>query len=112
MVESIHTVGIGGDRAVMAVRTPFGTRLENYPGEFDEAMLRRIAQATGGEYFHAGDAKGLRQVCDQINELERTDRNVEKFVEYREYAPIVALAAAALAVLGTVLGNTWKLRLP
>jgi len=108
----IHTVGIGSKRAVMAVRTPFGTRLESYPGEFDEAMLRRIARATGGEYFHAGDAKGLRQVCDRINELERTDRNVEKFVEYREYAPLVALAAAALAVIGVVLGNTWKLRLP
>ena len=108
----IHTVGIGGDRAVMAVKTPFGARLENYPGEFDEAMLRRIAAATGGEYFHAGNAEGLRKVCEQINELERTDRNVEKFVEYREYAPFVALAAAALAVLGAVLGNTWKLRLP
>ena len=108
----IHTVGIGGPRAVMAVKTPFGTRLESYPGEFDEAVLRRIAAATGGEYFHAGDAEKLREVCARINELERTDRNVEKFVEYREYAPLVALAAAALAVIGMVLGNTWKLRLP
>lgn len=108
----IHTVGIGGNRAVMAVKTPFGTRLENYPGEFDEAVLRRIAAATGGEYFHAGNAEGLRKVCARINELERTDRNVEKFVEYREYAPFVALAAAALAIIGVVLGNTWKLRLP
>jgi len=108
----IHTVGIGGSRAVMTVRTPFGTRLENYPGEFDEAMLRRIAAATGGEYFHAGDAEGLRKVCARINELERTDRNVEKFVEYREYAPLVALAAAALALAGVVLEHSWKLRLP
>ena len=75
-------------------------------------MLRRIAAATGGEYFHAGNAEGLRKVCARINELERTDRNVEKFVEYREYAPFVALAAAALAIIGVVLGNTWKLRLP
>lgn len=108
----IHTVGIGGERSVMAVDTPFGVQLRHVSGDFDEAMLRRIAAATGGEYFHAGNAEGLRKVCEEIDKLERTDRNVEKFVEYREYAPVLALAAAALILAGVLIGSTWKLRLP
>lgn len=108
----IHTVGIGGDRAVMAVDSPFGTQLRPYPGEFDETLLRRIADATGGKYFHAGNAEGLRRVCDEIDALERTETRTEKFVEYREYAPFLALAALALVLLGIGLGCTWKLRLP
>lgn len=108
----IHTVGIGGNRSVMAENTAFGVQLRRVSGDFDAAMLRRIAAATGGEYFHAGNAAGLRRVCEEIDKLERTDRNVEKFVEYREYAPVLALAAAALILAGAVLGCTWKLRLP
>ncbi len=75
-------------------------------------MLRRIAAATDGSYFHAGNAEGLRKVCSEIDKLERTDRNVARSVEYREYAPPVALAAAALILAGVVLGCFWKLRLP
>ena len=108
----IHTVGIGGDRAVMAVDSPFGTQLQPYPGEFDEKLLRKIADATGGKYFHAGNAEGLRRVCSEIDALERTEQRTEKFVDYREYAPLLALAALALVLLGIVLGCTWKLRLP
>ena len=108
----IHTVGIGGDRAVMAVRSPFGASLRRYRGEFDETLLRKIAEATGGKYFHAGNAEGLRRVCDEIDALERTEKRVEKFVDYREYAPLAAAAALALVLLGIVLENTWKLRLP
>ena len=109
----IHTVGIGGDRAVRAVASPrYGLRLYKYPGEFDETLLRRLAEATGGSSFHAGNAEGLRRVCAEIDALERTEKRTEKFVDYREYAPLAALAALALVLLGTVLGNTWKLRLP
>ena len=109
---TIHTVGIGTPHAVAAVRTPFGTRLQPVTGEFDEALLRRIADATGGRYFHAGSREGLRQVMDEIDSLERTEKSTEKFVEYREYAPLLALAALLLLAAGTVAEHTWKLRLP
>jgi len=108
----IHTVGIGGENAVAAVHTRFGTQLQGLHGEFDEKLLRRIASITGGEYFNVADADGMRKVMDQINSLERTEKNIEKFVEYREYAPAVALAALAVFAAGVILGHTWKLRLP
>ena len=109
----IHTVGIGGNRAVAAVKSPrFGIRLHAVRGDFDETLLRRISEATGGRYFHAGDAEGLGKVCAEIDALERTEKRTERFVEYREYAPALALAALALLLLGVVLECTWKLRLP
>ena len=108
----IHTVGIGGSNAVIVADTPLGTRTKEYPGEFDGEMLSRIASITGGEYFRVGDADGMRKVMDRINMLERTEKKVERFVEYREYGPGTALAALVLFVAGVILGNTWKLRLP
>jgi Ca-activated chloride channel family protein len=108
----IHTVGIGTPRAAALVESPFGTRLQQIPGEFDEALLRRIADATGGSYFHAGSREDLRKVMDDIDALERTEKRTEKFVEYREYAPLLALAAFLTLAAGTVLGHTWKLRIP
>ena len=109
---AIHTVGIGGDRAVMVADTPFGKQLHTYAGQFDEPRLRRIAELSGGRYFHAGDAAGLRDVMERINALETTSREQPKFIEYREYAPHLALAAAAFVLLGFLAMQTWKLRLP
>ncbi|MBQ6351836.1 MAG: VWA domain-containing protein [Lentisphaeria bacterium] len=109
---TIHTVGIGGDRAVMVADTPFGRQLHTYAGQFDEARLRRLAELSGGRCFRAGDAAGLREVMEQINRLETTSREQPKFIEYREYAPYLALGAAALLFAGFVAMHTWKLRLP
>ena len=105
----IHTVGIGGEDSIVA--DGFGG-LRRYPAGFDEPLLRRIAAATGGGYFHAGDAGGMRKVMEKIDALERTEKRTEKFVEYREYAPHLALLALLLTVAGVALGHTWKLKLP
>ena len=77
--------GTCGDRSVVA--DGFG-RLQWHEAGFDEGLLRRIAAATGGEYFHAGDAAGMRKVMERIDALERTEKRSERFVEYREYAPL------------------------
>ncbi len=108
----IHTVGIGGDRAVIRVDTPYGPRYQTRPGEFDAERLRRIAESTDGKYFHAGDAEAMRRVMDDINRLERTEKHSERFVEYREYAPLAALGALLLILAGIAVGNIWKLRMP
>ena len=105
----IHTVGIGGDRSVVA--DGFG-RLQWHEAGFDEGLLRRIAAATGGEYFHAGDAAGMRKVMERIDALERTEKRSERFVEYREYAPLLALLALAFAGAAVLVAHTWKLHLP
>lgn len=109
---TIHTVGIGSDHAFVPV-TQFGrTAFHPVADGFDEAMLKAIASHSGGQYFHAEDAEGLRRVMEDINSLETTSFEQPKYVEYRENAPVIALAALALFFLGFFLEHTWKLRVP
>ena len=107
----IHTVGIGSNQAFV-IGTGFGGGLVPVRDSFDEPLLRRLAETTGGSYFRAADADGMRQVMDEINRLERTNIEQPRYVEYREYAPLLALAALAVLLAGFTLQCTWKLRLP
>ncbi len=109
----IHTVGIGGRNACVLVSDPFGgQRFQPFEDEFDEKLLRTLAETTGGTYFHASDNDGMRKVMDEINQLEKTTVEQPKYVEYREFGPKLALVALALLMLGFIADTTWGLRLP
>ena len=109
----IHTVGIGGKNAFVLTENPFGgSRPYPVQDEFDEPLLRKIAESSGGTYFHAQDGDGLKQVMDEINALEKTSIEQPKYVEYNEFAPEIALIALFAVLLGFVASTTWKLRLP
>ncbi len=109
---TIHTVGIGSDNAYIPVDTFVGRRFQPVADEFDEEMLRTIAGNSGGQYFHANDADGMKRVMDEINQLETTSFEQPKFIEYREIAPDLALLAVALLACGFLAESTWKLQLP
>ncbi len=109
---TIHTVGIGSDRAFMPADNFGSQRFVPVSGSFDEESLKAIAAASGGRYFHAGDAKGMTEVMKEINALETTSFEQPKFIEYREIAPQLALLALAFVAAGFLLETTWKLRLP
>ncbi|MBR7104749.1 MAG: VWA domain-containing protein [Lentisphaeria bacterium] len=107
----IHTVGIGSGNAYV-LDTTFGSRFIPAGDNFDEKLLRTIADTTGGSYFHADDGKALRQVMDGIDKLEKTTVEQPKYVEYKEYAPRLALITAVILLLAFTADCTWKLRLP
>lgn len=108
----IHTVGIGSRNAFFLVNGFGGARFERIQDEFDEKLLRSLAEITGGSYFHAADADGMKQVMDQINQLEKTTIEQPKYIEFREYAPRLALVALGLLLLGFIADTTWCMRLP
>jgi len=60
----IYTIGVGA----IAGGDLLGMGAGNT--DLDEGTLRAIAQATGGQYFRAGDANALQAVYDQIDRLE------------------------------------------
>ena len=108
----VHTVGIGSGNAYVLLDTPFGKRFQRYNDQFDEALLKKIADTTGGTYFNASGADGMKEVMARINELEKTTFEQPRYIEYREYAPLIALAALAAMALGLVAETTFRLRLP
>ena len=105
----IHTVGIGSDNAYVLAQ---GYGFQKVQGSFDEKLLSSIASVTGGTYFHAADKAGMEKVMKEINALEKTNIEQPKFVEYKEYAPVLALAGALLLLCGFVWENLIRVRIP
>ena len=74
----IYTVGVGRNGQV-----PFPTRFGGYAMvevSIDEALLKEIAEVTGGQYFLATDQKALESIYSKINELEKTESNQTTFL--------------------------------
>lgn len=99
----VYTVGVGTQgEAPYPVQTPFGVRYQNMKVEIDEALLKQIAEMTGGKYFRAEDNKALSTVYDEIDKMERIKIEVtehsKKQEEYRRFA-FFALALLALDLL-------------
>ncbi len=80
--------------------------IEYRDSEIDEEALRQIADITGGLYFRAEDARGLREIYDTINQLERSQVEVRTFTRYRELAVWLILPAGFLLALEMLLRRT------
>lgn len=110
----VYTVGAGSTGyAPYPVRRPDGrVTLQRVAVEIDEVSLQRIAERTGGRYFHATDEDGLRAVVEEIGRLERSEVSEVRYLEYEHhFVPFVAAALAALAA-SALLARTWLRRLP
>ena len=93
-------------KAPYPVQTRFGTRYQNVDVEIDEAMLRDIAEATNGKYFRATDNKGLKEIYEQIDKLEKTEIDVSSFTRYSEEFKPFLIAALLLFGLELLLRYT------
>lgn len=70
----IYTIGIGKKGEVHgSVRDSRGDRnLFHAYGHYDEDMLRRVAELSGGKFFEATNTKELWRKIQEINRLEKT----------------------------------------
>jgi Ca-activated chloride channel family protein len=82
------------------------------PVSIDEALLRRIADRTHGQYFRATDHAGLVKIYEAIDNLERTQLEEQRFTEYRQFYGRFVVAAMALVVSALLLRSTVLRRLP
>jgi len=94
----VYTIGVGSmGTAPMPVQTPFGIRLQDVQVEIDEDVLQKIAEKTGGQYFRATDNSRLAEVYKEIDTLEKTIMDVQKFSKRKdEYFPWLLTAALIL----------------
>ncbi len=109
----VYTVGVGTKgMAPTPVQTPFGIRMQNLQVDIDEKTLTEIAALTGGQYFRAQDTEGLRQVYEEIDEMERYLISVQNVTQRQELFLPFGLAAMALILLELILRRTWLRNIP
>ncbi|MGH7465491.1 MAG: vWA domain-containing protein, partial [Longimicrobiales bacterium] len=95
----IYTIGVGSDGvAPIPITTgPFGVQYANLPVHIDEDLLREIAGTSGGQYFRATNEVALDSIYHRIDQLERTDVEVRRYVSFTpHYLPLITLAIIAL----------------
>ena len=80
--------------------------------DIDDESLRRIAEKTGAEYFRATDTKSLRDIYQQIDEMEKTLIEESGYMEHKELFPFFLIPGLALLFLEIVLRNTVVRRIP
>lgn len=101
----IYTIGVGGE----PVRRGFFSMPR---AEVDEAALQKIAQITQARYFRARDLPSLEQVYTSIDQLEKTEIEVEQFTRYKEQFAGWAVAGLSLLLLENLLRFTRIGRIP
>jgi Ca-activated chloride channel family protein len=94
----VYTIGIGTQgMAPYPFKTPFGIQYQNVPVDIDEAMLKQIAEETGGKYFRATTTSKLKEIYADIDQMEKTKIAVTEFRhKSEEFYPLIMLAALLL----------------
>lgn len=97
----VYTIGLGTNGTALSP-----VAIDPRTGEFqygrvqveiDEALLKDIADVTGGKYFRATNNKKLEEIYGEINKLEKTDIDEFKYYNYQElFRPLVLLAGVLL----------------
>jgi Ca-activated chloride channel family protein len=85
----VYTIGVGtqGQAPYPVRRTSDGrTLVRMLDVTIDEDTLKSIAETTGGRYFRATDTDSLEQIYAEIDQLERTKFEVNRYVDYKELA--------------------------
>ncbi|MDD3155467.1 MAG: VWA domain-containing protein [Victivallaceae bacterium] len=108
----VHTVGIGGGRGIVPQEFMGQVRYVPIQDEFDEALLKEIAQKTNGRYFHAADADGLKIVMREIDKLEKREFEQPRYMEYQEYSSIFMALGFIVLLIAIAMDRTLLLRLP
>ena len=80
--------------------------------EFDERLLKWIASETGGQYTRAGNAEDLKEFCEKIDKLEKSEIQSISYNEYDEKFHLFGYGALAALMIELVAGCTVFRRVP
>lgn len=97
----VYTIGVGTNGSIK-IKDPYGFSTTTMETKIDEASLRQIANLTGGKYFRATDERMLNDVFKEIDSLEKTVLDVDRFTLTDEnFMPwlLVAMSAFCLSLL-------------
>ncbi|MBF0492875.1 MAG: VWA domain-containing protein [Deltaproteobacteria bacterium] len=103
----VYTIGIGTKGLVpYPQKTMFGMRRMMVQVDIDEETLEKIANTTGGKYFHASNVEGLKEIYSTIDQMEKSEAKVKHYQEYQELYLGFLIGALVLLLLELVLRET------
>ena len=109
----IYTIGVGTrGEAPYPVSGVFGSSRQMIPVEIDEDMLTSVATKTGGQYFRATNERALREIYEQIGELETSRVETVVYTDYEERYLRYLWPALLLVMLEVILSTTLLRRFP
>jgi len=110
----IYTIGAGSKGMVpYPTKDMFGnTVYRRVKIEIDENTLKKIADKTDARYFRATDTESLRNIYEEIDELEKTIIEEKGYTEYIELFHLFLIPGLLLLLIEIVLKNTLLRRIP
>lgn len=110
----IYTIGAGRPgKALIPIDDPiFGRRYRQIESQLNEEELTRVAELTGGVYFRAKTEGMLKNIYEQISDLEKTKFKVKEYLQFSQFFPFLLWPAGVLLGLEMILRETVFRRLP
>ena len=110
----VYTIGMGRTGQVpVPVVDAFGRQRISYQeSTLDEPTLEEIASITEGRYFRAEDMASLKQIYAEIDSLEKSYVEIERYTRYQELMGWLLIPALGLIVVEMSLRKSVFRKLP
>lgn len=111
----VYTIGVGkkGKAKSPVARAANGQYIFDYVDvEIDEPMMQQIAEMTGGKYFRAENESKLREIYNEIDQLEKNIVKVMEFHNRPDKFWWVVFAGTLLLILEWILRLTVYKQIP
>ena len=111
----IYTIGVGSNGSAdypVAIDYAGNIQYQRMPVVIDEATLKNIAATTGGKYFRATSGSVLSDIFKEIDQLEKTHMDVQRFTHTEDHYEPWALLLLGLLLLNLLLDYTMLRHIP
>lgn len=103
----VYTIAIGTKGSYSENFDPTTGMINRIKTDFDESLLKKIAETTRGKYYNATDNKTLQDVFTSIDVLEKNIIRDDKLSKKEERFHLFAIISFVLFIIGFVLQHTY-----
>ncbi|MBQ8227076.1 MAG: VWA domain-containing protein [Bacteroidaceae bacterium] len=111
----VYTIAVGKSgkvRQPVAILPNGEYYYQTVESDMDPETLKKIAETTGGLFYHADSKKKLQEIYQDIDRLEKAKLKTRNYHKRYEAFSLFAWAALACLLLEFLLRKTWLRRIP